>query len=258
MKKIGIMSMQRIKNYGSFLQAYALKTIIESIGNNKVEFVDYKIEEPIIKDGNKEKGKIQKGLDALKGKAKLIHKIQYIFHKKKFNNFFNELNLTKEPNYNPTLDTLVIGSDEVFNVIQSNKNVGYSLELFGKDNNAKKVITYAASFGNTTLDKIKKYQKEEEISTLLNNINMISVRDKNSFDIVKKLTKKEPQINFDPVLMYDYMNSELIPNINEKEKYMILYAYNNRISKEEHCSYHVRCNLLYLCSYFWFLCNLYD
>ena len=35
-------------------------------------------------------------------------------------------------NYNPTVDCLVIGSDEVFNCIQKNSNVGYSLELFGK------------------------------------------------------------------------------------------------------------------------------
>ena len=32
MKKVGIMSMQRIANYGSFLQAYALKQLIEELG----------------------------------------------------------------------------------------------------------------------------------------------------------------------------------------------------------------------------------
>lgn len=35
-KKIGIMSMQRIINYGSFLQAYGLKKMIESISNQKL------------------------------------------------------------------------------------------------------------------------------------------------------------------------------------------------------------------------------
>ena len=40
MSKIGIMSMQRVINYGSFLQAYALKTTLEKMGHN-VEFVDY-------------------------------------------------------------------------------------------------------------------------------------------------------------------------------------------------------------------------
>ena len=41
-KKIGIMSMQRIINYGSFLQAYGLKKMIESISKSEVEFVDYR------------------------------------------------------------------------------------------------------------------------------------------------------------------------------------------------------------------------
>ena len=232
MKKVGILSMQRIKNYGSFLQAYALKRIIESL-DYEVEFVDYHIEDTIIKDGLKEKGKISKGLDALKGDAKLIHKIQYIKHKKNFNKIFKLLDLKEEGNYNPKLDTLVIGSDEVFNLIQSNKNVGYSLELLGKDNKANKVITYAASFGNTSLEKIYKYNKEKEISDLLKDINSISVRDENSYKIINKLIKVKPVINLDPVLIYDYLNSNLIPTIEIKEKYMIIYAYNGRISKEE-------------------------
>ena len=41
--KIGIMSMQRIHNYGSFLQAYGLKKTIESLEHD-VCFVDYQFE----------------------------------------------------------------------------------------------------------------------------------------------------------------------------------------------------------------------
>ena len=44
MSKIGIMSMQRIVNYGSFLQAYGLKSMLEEQGN-KVEFIDYQQKE---------------------------------------------------------------------------------------------------------------------------------------------------------------------------------------------------------------------
>ena len=40
MKKAGILSMQRIYNYGSFLQAYGLKKMLEELGCD-VEFVDY-------------------------------------------------------------------------------------------------------------------------------------------------------------------------------------------------------------------------
>ena len=38
---VGIMSMQRIVNHGSFMQAYGLKSMIESLGHD-VKFVDYR------------------------------------------------------------------------------------------------------------------------------------------------------------------------------------------------------------------------
>jgi len=49
--KVGILSMQRICNYGSFMQSYALKRIIESLGH-EVQFVDYEVEKPIMKSKN--------------------------------------------------------------------------------------------------------------------------------------------------------------------------------------------------------------
>lgn len=233
MKKIGILSMQRIKNYGSFLQAYALKKIVEEF-DTKVEFVDYTVEKPLI-NNQKNRNKISKGLESLKGYGKLSHKMKYILYKNNFDKkYFKILGLNSKPNYNAKVDTLIIGSDEVFNCIQSNENVGYSLELFGKNNNAKKVITYAASFGNTTIEKIEKYSKKEELSKLLKKIDAISVRDDNSYNIVSKLTKVKPQKNLDPVLIYEYMEKkDIIPNLDLKEKYLILYAYSGRITKNE-------------------------
>ena len=38
--KIAILSMQRVINYGSVLQAYSLKEIIESITGEHVDFID--------------------------------------------------------------------------------------------------------------------------------------------------------------------------------------------------------------------------
>ena len=84
--------------------------------------------------------------------------------------------------------------------------MGYSPELFGKNNHAKKLITYAASFGNTTLEKLEKYKKANEVGALLKKFDAISVRDANSGTIVEQLTGKEPVYNLDPVLTYDYMN----------------------------------------------------
>lgn len=238
MNKIGIMSMQRIANYGSFLQAYALKQLIEEQGHS-VEFVDYHIGNPIIKDNadnrNKFIRKFSKGIETLKYKAPFCHKVSFIRYKQTFEKkYMPLLGITENFNYTPKLDCLVIGSDEVFNCIQKNTNVGYSLELFGKDNKAKKLITYAASFGNTTLEKLKKYNKTDEIRELLKNFDIISVRDENSGEIIKELVGKEPAYNLDPVLTYDYLNCcDRIPKIETTERYMILYAYSGRITDFE-------------------------
>lgn len=238
MKKVGIMSMQRIANYGSFLQAYALKQLIEEL-DCKVEFVDYHVGQPVIDDKSDSKNKylrkLKKGFETFSYKAPLSHKISFIRYKQSFSKkYLSLLGITDEMNYNPKLDCLVIGSDEVFNCIQKNANVGYSLELFGKNNNAKKLLTYAASFGNTTLDKLKKYKKDDEIAELLRKFDLISVRDANSGKIVEKLTDKVPVYNLDPVLTYDYMNCcNKIPDLSINEKYLILYAYSGRISNDE-------------------------
>lgn len=235
MSKVGILSMQRIKNYGSFLQAYALKTLVEDLGH-KVQFVDYHIEKPVIKvKKNTKNNYLSKIMQTMEGDAPFIQKIQYIIHKKNFGGkYYKLLELTEDPNYNPKLDTLIIGSDEVFNCIQSNTNVGFSMELFGKNNNAKNLITYAASFGNTTIGKLKKYGKFDEIKKLIEKFDNISVRDTNSGKIINEMTGKNIYYNLDPVLAYDYINEcNEIPELNINEKFMIVYAYSNRISKEE-------------------------
>ena len=236
MKKVGILSMQRIANYGSFLQAYGLKHILEDLGCD-VQFVDYHPGKTLIPadGGTGLRRKISKVLEAFNYNAPLKEKIKFIKYKKNYaKNYYPYLGISSEMNYSPDLDVLVIGSDEVFNCVQNNTNVGFSLDLFGANNNAKKVITYAASFGNTTVEKLKKYGVDKKIASYLNHIDSISVRDKNSGNIIKVLTGKEPVYNLDPVLAYDFIGkcSDIPTNVPEN-KYMILYGYAGRFSKEE-------------------------
>lgn len=53
------MSMQRVANYGSFLQAYGLKKLLEQQGA-KVEFVDYHIGKCLKEDNSVSGGTIKK------------------------------------------------------------------------------------------------------------------------------------------------------------------------------------------------------
>ncbi len=227
MKKVGIMTMHRVVNYGSYLQAYGLRKIIKSLGH-EVEFLDYhycpgvtEVKPPTFFE------KVWDNRD-------IFH---YIKRRKLYKNFKNELDkglkefgVGEEKNYSHDIDTLVIGSDEVFNCLQASQ-IGYSLDFFGKGFEDKNVISYAASFGYTTLEGLKKYKKAEEIKECLLNMNNISVRDENSREIVEKLTKKKPFLHYDPVIAADL--SEFMVGDAPMKDYIIVYAYQKRLTKEE-------------------------
>ena len=236
MKKVGILSMQRIQNYGSFLQAYGLKRILEDIGC-EVQFVDYHPGETLIPadGGTGIVRKISKVLEVFKYSAPIKEKIRFIKYKKNYaTNYYPYLGINDEKNYSPKVDVLVIGSDEVFNCVQNNTNVGFSPELFGQNNNAGRVISYAASFGNTTEGKLIECNVRDKVSTWLNSFDAISVRDNNSGEIVKSLTGKEPFYNLDPVLMFDFIGKcKEIPKSVPESKYMLLYGYSGRFTKNE-------------------------
>lgn len=239
--KVGIMSMQRIINYGSFLQAFGLKKTIESLGH-KVVFVDYRVDEPLVKEGDNDKSgnKIMNLMKVVFSKKYRKKRNAQIMENQAFYNFYTrfknewlpQLGFTDKKLYTPELDVLVIGSDEVFNCTQSNPDVGYSLELFGKDNKANKLISYAASFGSTTLDKLLRYNKTDEIAEYLKMFAAISVRDKNSHSIVKLLTGIDSFDNVDPVIISDFDDKVSTINVELKD-YVIVYAYSGRINDTE-------------------------
>ena len=236
MKKVGILSMQRIANYGSFLQAYGLKSILEEL-DCQVQFVDYRVG-PCLVDADGGYGivrKLAKVAEVFRYRAPLADKLRFIKYKKNYtSNYYPMLGISDEMNYTPELDLLVIGSDEVFNCVQSNTNVGFSPELFGQNHRAKRLISYAGSFGNTTLEKLEQYKVAQQVASYFRGFDAISVRDDNSGKTVETLTGRKPEYHLDPVLAYDYMGKcEKIPQTVQESGYMLLYGYSGRISAEE-------------------------
>ena len=226
MKKIGIMSMQRIVNYGSFLQAYGLKNIVNEIGYKEVQFVDYVYEKALsVKSDDEMKHSRKKSL-----KKRICGKL---FTMACANQLKKDLKAIGIDNYNyhPDIDTLIIGSDEVFNCIQQYP-VGYSRELFGKNYEEKNVISYAASFGYTTEADLNKFEIKNEVAEMLLNFSAISVRDDNSYSLIEKLTGRQATLHLDPVLIYDFEQEMKRKPLNSGE-YIIIYAYTNRLNLEE-------------------------
>lgn len=233
--KIGIISMQRVHNYGSFLQAYALKKYIEDLGH-EVVFIDYKIGKPVINYSNKDRVKYRLKSSPIILKCYDLYKY-YLCKDRHFNriyrlHYLKDLGIQYQKNYNEKVDIAIVGSDEVFNCTQPDFNIGFSHMLFGQDINAKSIISYAASFGYTAYEDLEKYELVKILQKFLVSFDKISVRDQNSFSIIKKLIGKEPIISLDPVLIYDFKLPEIeIPF----SSFVLLYTYKSRnyTSKEK-------------------------
>lgn len=239
--KVGIISMQRVCNNGSFLQAYGLKKIIESLGH-EVVFIDYEVGKPIITSYTDKKTyvllKIRNAFIRLFQKYKTIRSFlpreykEIILEREHYCDLILKyLNIPASMQYCVPVDAIVVGSDEVFNCTQINPEVGFSPELFGANQQAKKVLSYAASFGNTTYQKLLDCNKVDEVKRYLLALSSISVRDKNSEVVVETLTGISPEVNLDPVLMYDFMPT--IKDEQIRKNYIVVYAYRARITQEE-------------------------
>ncbi len=237
--KIGIISMQRIVNYGSFMQALALKETIESLGH-AVEFVDY-TPSVLVQDRYNRDKKIKKYIDLKKSEfknssigselAKIFGKHRQSVVEQNFIKCYSLLGIGVRERYHTKVDILVVGSDEVFNCLQQNPKVGYAMDFFGKGNRAKKIISYAASFGSTTIDKIVQSGVEIELKERLQRFSSISVRDANSARVIKELTDKNPVCHLDPVLIGRLEEKNWRkPKITD---YLVVYGYKNRFSTAE-------------------------
>ena len=225
--KIGILSMQKIPNYGSFLQALSLKKQMELRGHD-VYFIDIVPGRKIV-TSDVETTDWSKKFDRY-----FLKRVENFFFYKKMRAIHTEdyevyLQTDKIPE-DGKFDLVIIGSDEVFNATCPTP-WGFSTQLFGNIPNAERIVTYAASCGTTTYEEAQKYGIVNEIVENLSHVVSLSVRDENSYDFIRKIDGRAPLIHLDPVFISDF--DEFIPSIKIRKPYLLVYAYENRISDPE-------------------------
>lgn len=185
--RLGLLTFHRAHNYGAILQAYALKTYLESCGHF-VDFIDYMPtwHSAVYKVWNNEFYK----------KKTIFGKIKYIIfwlfscrrRIKRYNNFQNfitqYLKLLPKAKYThipihlkTNYDYIVVGSDQIWrNWVVEGRYVGFDPIYFGEGIFPRqKYISYAASMG------IINYTAEEELflRESLRHFDNISVRETN-------------------------------------------------------------------------------
>jgi hypothetical protein len=195
-QKIGILTFHRCINYGSYWQTRCLVDGLRARGYN-VAVLDHR----------------SPGVDIAEWRVALQPTLptpvpkedveQYACKVRKFLAAFEKLPLSKEfdlddPSHLDPVDTVVIGSDEVWNLWHP----WYASRpaFFGVGLPANRVVTYAASFGN--------YSCWEGIGSpwtdFLGRLDDVSVRDENSYWMLKNSLGLETDIVLDPCLQFPH------------------------------------------------------
>jgi hypothetical protein len=109
-----------------------------------------------------------------------------------------------------------VGSDRVWDY-----KILFGLDpiYFGEFINSGKLISYACSFGGIN--------SSEDLPRIviqgLEKFSKLSVRDGNSFNIIKRNIGKEPNIALDPIFLYDYKKEQ---RTCPYKRYILVYAYS--------------------------------
>lgn len=258
--KIGILTMHKIYNYGSSLQAYALQKSIIGMGY-ECNIIDYKY--PNSYHSTKKRKltlkKILKGI-TFRIKMNLLYKRKE--QKKLFHHFWEEYyHLTKTYNSRteifenpPEFDLYVTGSDQVWNPRHMKGDSVFFCDFI---KNGKHRISYAASFSSANLDVAYR----EMYTNFLSKYFAIGVREESGVNIVKQLIGADAKCVCDPTLLLtaaDYIPLANHSSIHIERPYILAYilSYNynpypliqqviNKVSKETKMSVvYLLCNNL--------------
>lgn len=228
--KVHILSMQRVMNFGSVLQAWSLRQLVEELSGRQVTFLDIDAE-MVIPSGREHSEAVNYDVPACyppgilqKAKRRCIRYLS-AYNKYLIRKFMkNELKL-EETGLLETQDLVIIGSDEVFNHAR-----GINLQLHGNVAGAKRVATYAASCGSALPQDVRP-EDRETVCSALENIERISVRDAVTERYIAELTGRKTLHHLDPVLV-----GSLPARKRRKvwlKKYLLVYAYGQRIRSEK-------------------------
>lgn len=200
MKKIAVITLHAVKNYGSVLQTYATQQVLKELGY-KVEIINY------IREFNLDKNiadKVTEKDHGLKKRVKQCVLIPTVYKwKKVFNSFLCEnINLSKKVyTYDDDFkkkpinaDIFCVGSDQVWNT-EWNGGITRPLYLDFVHNVPK--ISFASSVGVDAFDN----GDIKVIKSLLGEFNAISVRERSSINTLQAIGLNDIKYCLDPTLL---------------------------------------------------------
>lgn len=232
MKKVDIITLHRVVNYGSVLQTYALQEKIKEKGF-EVETIDYYPERlhlfGMLKRLKNKKEILRKNPIVRFG-AQCVIFPSYVQRFSMFKKFLkNYIKMTDKTYYNkeelekdiPQADIYCTGSDQVWNS-EWNEKIEYPFFLDFVPND-KKRISYAASFGKKSLVP----EEVEETRRLVNKYQYLSMREISGVDILKQLGRNDGINVLDPTLLLNKKEwLKIASSKYNSKKYVLMYNLN--------------------------------
>lgn len=237
-KSIGIITMHKVINSGSALQAFALQKKLEELGYYS-EIIDYIFPN----SAHVETDKLHKLFEEYAPQwLQYIYKLyclRYVQDDKtrfiRFNSFYKRnLKLSSRTysstkslkNHPPQYNLYMTGSDQVWNPLHIKKDGSF---LFSFLKGKEPRVSYAASFTTSQLP--------EDVFPILANLlpkyNDVTVREASGLELAKKLGANSPQLVCDPTLLitkdvYSALakQSQYTPKHKYILAYILTYAYN--------------------------------
>lgn len=237
MKKAGIITHYNVHNHGAHLQLFALIQELKKLGYNAQALQFQKNYD--FMGGAAAGKKYNISLRSIPTYLKYtvqngVDRTAYNIKKREILSDFRKKHDVVGAYYSEAtdIDLVVIGSDEIFS-IEAGPNPWY----YGIGVPCKNQVSYAASFGPTTLEMINEHNMDAMVAAGINNIKAITFRDQNSADIVKHFSGKNVPIVCDPVLLHDFsrlFSKEKVERFRQAhpEKYCIVYSYDYNMNDD--------------------------
>ena len=240
MKKVGIITIVNVNNYGAELQAFATFRKLQLMGYN-AEIINYLY----YKDWRYIDSKMSRSFNSMSIKGKIIYFAKYrvasfVLNKilplickdvkqriANFNSFhqhntrFSKLYKSMKDLYTDThiYDVYMVGSDQVWNPNASSSIEPYFLTFAP---HSALTVSYASSFG---VSKIENNSIANRIKLGLSSIKTISVRESSGVNLVKELTGRTAQLVCDPTLLLNKSEWTMFmkPVSNMPQRYVLIY-----------------------------------
>lgn len=215
-QKIGILTFHKCINYGSYWQARCLAEGLQHAGHDAV-LLDHHcdlVARAELRCAFQPRLPERSPRSDLRAYSKKVRAFLKAFAGLPLSEPFSLHNPERVEGF----DTIVIGSDEVWNL--RHPWYGQKPIFYGAGLKADRIVSYAASFGNHDVtDGLHPWWAGH-----LDKFSAISVRDENSRSLVSQGTGRDPQMVLDPCLQFPA--AAQLRAADEAQPYAVVYGHN--------------------------------